>query len=147
MEIKLQRLTDNGTSTTGKITVDDLSFVTMEDTFREEKIAGETRIPAGKYRIKLRQWGSHCQKYRIKFLTIHKGMLQIMDVPGFSDILMHIGNSARDTKGCILVGCKIENENLISGSTVAYLQLYQHILPALLKNEEVFIEISDNTVL
>jgi hypothetical protein len=144
MEIVLQRINDNGTSTTGNISVDGLKFVTIEDPHREIKIPGITRIPAGEYEIKFRTKGRHHYSYLRKFPDFHKGMLELQDVPEFQFILIHIGNSAKDTEGCICIGTKIDGPDSISESTRAYIVFYQLVSKALLADEKVTIKIIDN---
>lgn len=141
--IQLNRLNDNGKSTTGELLIDDMKFVTIEDTFRHKKIKHETRIPAGNYRIILRKFGGHHERYSKKFL-FHKGMLQLENVPGFSDILIHIGNTADDSSGCILIGKEKVNDDLIRHSTLAYAMFYQYIINLIKSDEEIFINITDN---
>ena len=143
MKIVLQRLSDNGTSTLGRLTADGLQCVTLEDTYRKDKVYGKTRIPAGRYEIKLRTAGRMHTKY-IKKFSNHIGMMWLQDVPGFQFIYIHIGNSAKDSLGCILVGTTIENEDFISESTVAYVRLYAIVVEALERGEEVTIQIIDN---
>jgi hypothetical protein len=143
MVLNLQRINDNGFSTVGMLEVDGLTFFTMEDTFREVKVYGQTRIPAGRYEIKLRTEGKFHNQYKREF-SIHKGCLWLQDVPNFQYVLIHIGNTAQDSSGCILVGSKIVNNDFIGGSTVAYLKLYKHVLEAFENGEQVFIEIKDN---
>ena len=142
MELKLQRLKDNGISTIGELTVDDLKFVTLEDTYRPVKIKGQTRIPAGIYEIILRKYGSHNAKYLKKF-KFHKGMLELLNVPEFKNILIHIGNRPEDTEGFILVGEK-EGEGMILNSTQSYIKLYRHVVDYLLEGNELYITIIDN---
>jgi hypothetical protein len=143
MKIILQRLSDNGTSTLGRLTVDGFQCVTLEDTFRAEKVYGKTRIPAGRYEIKLRTAGRMHGQY-IKKLPNHVGMMWLLDVPNFQNVYIHIGNKPEDTLGCILVGTTIENENFISESTVAYIKLYAIVVEALERGEEVTIQVMDN---
>ena len=38
-----------------------------------EKVYGETRIPAGTYKLKLRTEGGYHQKYSKRFPDIHRG--------------------------------------------------------------------------
>lgn len=56
------------------------------------KVPGATAIPAGIYRVTMHD--------SPKFGRVPK----LHDVPGFTDIYFHAGNTAKDTKGCILVG-------------------------------------------
>jgi hypothetical protein len=126
------------------------SFVcyTLEDEKRNEKVYGETRIPAGTYKLKLRTEGGYHQKYSKRFPDIHRGMLHVTDVPGFEYILIHCGNTDEHTAGCLLVGDSQENNQLkkdgfIGKSTQAYKRIYPKIAEALLNNTEVFITYKD----
>ena len=126
------------------------SFVcyTLEDEHRDEKKYGETRIPAGTYKIKLRKEGGYHQKYSKRFPSIHRGMLHITDVPNFEYILIHCGNTDEHTAGCLLVGDSQENNQLVSNgfigkSTQAYKRIYPKIAEELLNNNEVLITYKD----
>ena len=141
--ITLQRTSDNGKTTLGRLVIDDLIFISLEDTFRKEKIKHETRIPAGKYEIKLRKFGGHHEKYSKRF-PFHAGMLWLQDVPGFSDILIHIGNTAHDSSGCLLIGESAVSEDQIINSTIAYTKFYKYVMRYFYANEQVFINIIDN---
>jgi len=144
MDIILQRIKDTGVSTTGKFTVDGLEYVTIEDTFRAIKVAGVTRIPSGTYEVKLKTTGKHHGDYGRKFPDFHKGMLWLQNVPDFTDILIHLGNRASDSAGCIIIGSQIDSDDFISGSTRAYIQFYKHVSKAILAGEKVWIKIIDN---
>lgn len=66
-------------------------FVTCEDPWNNNA-TGISCIPAGTYKVS-------------KFSGQHfKDVWQVHDVPGRSAILMHAGNTIKDTKGCILCG-------------------------------------------
>ena len=143
MKLILQRLSDNGTSTLGRLTADGFQCVTLEDTFRAVKEYGKTRIPSGRYEIKLRTAGRMHNQY-IKKFPHHVGMLWILDVPGFQYVYIHVGNKAADSSGCVLVGTTVENDDFISESTVAYIKLYAIVVEALERGEEVTIQITDN---
>ena len=122
---------------------------TLEDEYREEKIKGETRIPAGAYNITLRTVGGFHKKYKKRFKNIHKGMLWLRDVPNFEYVLIHCGNTDEHTGGCILVG-KTQTENkgkykdgFIGRSTESYFDVYPPIAEAIERGEEVTIIITD----
>jgi len=71
---------------------------TLEDVYRENltketKIKHKTAIPIGVYKIKL--------EYSEKFKDI---LIELINVPLFEEIKIHIGNTISDTSGCILVG-------------------------------------------
>lgn len=70
-----------------------MSSVMSEDELKELKIKGETAIPVGIYKVLI----TYSPKYK-------KNMPLINNVPAFSGIRIHSGNSAKDTEGCILVG-------------------------------------------
>jgi len=116
---------------------------TLEDVYRKEKIYGETRIPAGLYKIKLQLQGAMSPKYAKQFPTIHKGMLWLQDVPNFTSVYIHIGNKDEDTKGCILVG-KDVTDGILSKSTIAYKEIYPELADAALVND-LEIEIKDES--
>jgi hypothetical protein len=64
-------------------------------------------------------------------------MLQVMDVPGFDYILIHVGNTDEDTAGCLLVGCNANtSQGLTVGSSVkAYKRLYGRVIEAAKANQ------------
>jgi len=121
---------------------------TLEDEYRDEKVAGETRIPAGIYKLGLRKVGGYHGKYSKRFPDIHKGMLHVLDVPGFEYILIHCGNTDEHTAGCLLVGDSQENNQIqkngfIGKSTNAYKRIYPKIAAAIERGDKVTIEYKD----
>lgn len=67
---------------------------TLEDQLRPDgKIAGETAIPSGRYQIKL--------TFSNRFQRI---MPELLNVPNFTGVRLHAGNTTADTQGCPLVG-------------------------------------------
>ena len=143
MDILVQRFLKSDDFTIGKLFVNNVfECYTLEDEKRDKKVMHETRIPYGKYEIKLRTFGGHHEKYK-KF-PFHKGMLWLQNVPQFKDILIHIGNTDEDTSGCILLG---KTADLIKGtigqSTLAYSAFYPKVEKELNAGRKVFIEIKD----
>jgi len=135
MEIKVKRYHETKDFTIGKLFVDGVSYgETLEDEGRDVKVMHETRIPTGTYKIKLRTFGGHHEKYKVKFPESHKGMLWLQDVPGFKDILIHIGNTDDDSSGCILVGKDYAN-GVLKRSTMAYIDLYKKAAESAEKGE------------
>lgn len=131
---------------------------TIEDEYRTIKVAGETRIPAGRYKLELRKEGGFHQKYIEKFndklskdfmgADWHQGMVQLKDVPGFDYVLIHIGNTDMDTKGCILVGDScVSNlpfdKGSIGNSTQAYKRIYPVLLHSILSGD-AYLTITDD---
>ena len=149
MELEVLRFSSQKDSTNGilfNITGGQRTFLcyTLEDEHREEKVFGETRVPAGTYRITLRTTGGFHSRYLKKYGEMHKGMLWVRDVPNFEYILIHTGNTDEHTAGCLLVGdsqqANFGNSNGMVGSSVqAYKRIYPEIAKALENNEEVTI--------
>lgn len=150
MDIKVNRFSSGKEDTLGTLSIDNKFFAfTLEDEARTKKVMGETRIPAGRYEIKLRTEGGFHNRYLNKFgSNFHKGMLHLQDVPNFTWVLIHIGNDDDDTAGCLLVGdssfSNVEEPGKIGSSTNAYKRLYPVIASALEAGESVHITIQDN---
>jgi len=147
--IDLFRFSHGEDSTLGILNINgDFECFTCEDEFRLEKKAGETRIPSGTYEIKGRNDGGMIKRYRDKFGAIrHPVMLWLQDVPNFKYVYIHVGNTHKDTEGCILVG-KDAKKGLAGGSIVrsndGYIELYGKVLKALGMGEKVEICIHDH---
>ena len=123
-------------------------FYTLEDERRVVKVRGETRVPAGIYKIELRNEGGFHQRYTKKYPGIHRGMLHITDVPNFEYILIHTGNTDEHTAGCLIVGDAQENnlilpDGFVGKSVNAYKRIYPSIAKAIADGEEVTIEYID----
>ncbi|MDB2613359.1 DUF5675 family protein [bacterium] len=121
---------------------------TLEDEARVLKVKGETRVPAGTYKIELRKEGGFHEKYSKRYGGFHVGMLHIINVPGFEYILIHTGNTDEHTAGCLLVGDSQENNVIIKDGFVgksgnAYKRIYPRIAKEIEKGEEVTIEYID----
>jgi len=149
MELSVIRYSSGEESTLGILMING-KFVcyTLEDEARTVKVAGKTRIPSGRYRVRLRKEGGHHERYAQKFPAIHKGMLHITNVPDFRWILIHIGNDDEATEGCLLVGDEANNNNIrdgfIKNSANAYQRIYPEIANAIDSGEETWITYYDN---
>jgi hypothetical protein len=98
MKIKLIRSIFTCKASLGELYVDgDFFCYTLEDKARKrgEKVPGETAIPAGTYPIEI--------TYSPRF---KRQMIEVQNVPNFSGVRIHGGNTIKDTSGCILVGFK-----------------------------------------
>jgi hypothetical protein len=149
MKLKLKRFHDDGKGTLGILFVDGVfECFTCEDTYRERKVQGETRIPAGTYWIDFRNIDSpKTRRYRVNYnwFTYH---LHIKGVKDFKYVYIHIGNNATHSEGCILVGRQAnksgEEGPEVLKSKIAFKPLYQKIQKALQNGEGVQIKIEDN---
>lgn len=149
MIIKVQRFISNQDETIGILLIDGVPVaVTCEDQKQAFKIKGETRIPEGTYKIGLRKEGGHHAQYLKKYPKLHQGMLELQNVKDFQFILIHIGNTDKDTEGCILVGEKFfidpsDKKLKIENSTLAYERVYKTIIDEIAKGKEVSITIEN----
>lgn len=152
MKLEVLRFSSDSDSTLGALfdVTDKRKFLcfTLEDEFREVKVKGETRIPAGTYNVTLRTEGGFNQRYNDRFGTaFNKGMLWVRDVPGFEYILIHTGNTDDNTEGCLLVGDtqtqNITKNGFIGSSTDAYTRIYPSIADVLVDGGEVIITYKD----
>lgn len=136
-----------GDTTTGTLTIDGEPFCfSLEDLIRAQddnadgvidadevaavKVPGETAIPAGTYRVTM-----HDSPKFGRVPLLH-------DVPGFTDVLVHAGNTQKDTKGCIIVGLT-RRPAALEQSRIALEALVPKIEAALAGGEDVTIEIRE----
>lgn len=102
MKLRVERLWKKPAYTVGRLFVDEQFFCnTLEDTVRdlsnEKKVYGKTAIPYGEYKV-VYNWSP-------KF---GRNLPRLLNVPVFEGILIHPGNTADDSAGCILVGRNTE---------------------------------------
>lgn len=146
----LKRISDNGNSTIGYLLNynSKLSGWTLEDEKRIKKVKGETRIPAGQYKIIYRKAESpKTLHYREKYSWFKKWHLMLEGVPNFKYIYIHIGNNEKHTDGCILIGDHVNNNTIergkVSYSIKSFSRLYTEISDLLDSNKDVYIKILD----
>lgn len=144
MKITLQRLGSKNKSTLGVIFIDGVRVgFTVEDVSRETKVAGKTRIPSGTYKIGLNTTGGMNSRYKEKY-AFHEGMIEILGIPNFSNVYIHVGNTAEDTEGCPLICYDISHETESGSKSVpAYTAFYKIVILAIKAKESVFINIRD----
>lgn len=147
MIVRLQRLQAYSNYTLGALYIDNvLMCFVLEDEPRAEKVKEKTRIPAGVYPIKLRTIGT-IHNWLNKSFDFHIGSLHITDVPGFQYILIHPGNTDKDTMGCLLPGYQhVCNQNFIGQSTKAYSSIYPIISQRITTHDDVLIHVIDELI-
>lgn len=145
MELDLLRYLHGPNHTTGLLMLQQEFFCySLEDEFRRRKVAGETRIPPGRYRVTLRTEDTPMnRRYAERFGDEHHGMLWLQGVPGFKYVYIHIGNDDDDTEGCILVGYQAYPDR-VGLSTPAYLKLYRKLATKIMAGDEVYITVHDS---
>ncbi len=146
MKLQVVRTQFGKDATNGMLFIDGLfECYTLEDQYQAVKVMHETCIPEGKYDINFRKTGGFHAKYTERYKNAHYGMLHIQDVPNFTYILIHTGNSDEHTSGCLIVGetqqdLDISKDGFIGSSTVAYKKMYAKVAGQLLQGKKVSIE-------
>jgi len=107
---------------------------------------GPYRIPAGTYRVVPRRFGGVLAGIR-KWWPECPFVPEIKDVPGRTDILLHPGNTAKDSKGCTCTGyghtLPINRPGAVAYSKEAFRDLVNLLAPAFAAGEEVTLDIKD----
>lgn len=139
MKLTLKRIAKKKTYTIGKLYIDDVYFCdTIEDVDRglyqgqnldlikKIKIPNKTAIPRGTYKITLNVVSPKYSKKKIYQEICNGRVPRLLNVPGYEGVLIHIGNTAEDSAGCILVG---ENKQVgkVLNSTETFRRLYNKI--------------------
>lgn len=139
MILTVKRIQKGENSTLSEIYLDDrLVCYGLEDTVRDVKIKGSTAIPAGRYKLGINTYGAMNARYKRDYPAIHRGMIQIMNVPNYSHVYIHVGNNFSHTAGCLLVGKSVEYDGRdyeLRGSAKAYKMLYRLLIEAVAKGE------------
>ena len=100
--VHVERFNRDTRPTMGRVSIGEETIgFSLEDRHRDEKVAGDTAIPAGRYPLRWRTAGKWAKRFQAKG---YSGSLEICDVPNFSAVLAHYGNTQRDTAGCLLAG-------------------------------------------
>ena len=116
MEILLKRIAKKPNYTIGKLYIDGKYFCdTLEDKDRgllqsmtkdeilKIKVKDQTAIPTGKYKIDMNTVSPRFGNS--SWAKLYKGIVpRLINVPGYSGVLIHPGNTSSDTSGCILLG-------------------------------------------
>ena len=146
MKLQVVRTQFGKDATNGLLFVNGLfECYTLEDQYQAVKVMHETCIPEGTYDIKFRTVGGFHEKYKKRYGNDHYGMLHLQDVPNFTYILIHAGNTDEHTSGCLIVGetqqdLDISDDGFIGHSGKAYLKLYNKVAKQLLQGKDVAIE-------
>lgn len=146
MELLLRRIARRSTYTIGKLYVDGTYVCdTIEDCdrfyFGKGKIKNETAIPCGRYRVAL-----NVKSPRLGNRPFYKELCdgcvpRLLDVPHFDGILIHTGNSAQDSSGCIIVGKNKVVGKVLDSKAMFTKLMKDYLLCAKRKGEGVYITI------
>lgn len=117
-----------------------------EEEIRTKKVYCETAIPTGEYKIALNVKSpkySNFSKYT--WARKYDGYIpRLLDVKGFEGVLIHVGNYASQSCGCLLVGFNTK-KGMVTSSVYAFSKLMdEYLIPATERNEEIMITISSD---
>ena len=121
MKLRLERFEFGDTFTIGKFYIDGVFHCfSLEDKVRQgEKVNGQTAIPNGTYSVII--------DVSTRF---GKQLPHILDVPNFTGVRIHPGNTSKDTEGCILLGQNWTGGDFISNSKVAFDSFFKKLQEA-----------------
>ena len=115
-----------------------LDFSMSEDAIKKLKVYANTAIPTGKYQITLNVVSPKYSKRQYYKLICDGKVPRLLGVKGFDGVLIHIGNTNKDTAGCILVGYN-KKKGMVINSKSAWEKLY-HILKSAKYGTEIEIK-------
>ena len=144
MHITVTRIFKGPNYTIGRLHIDGSYFCdTLEDTVRElpvscpdtprgaacrckRKVYARTAIPAGCYRLTM----EYSPRFKRRLPYLH-------DVPHFLGILIHSGNTADDSAGCLIVG-----RNRVKGKVLDSRATLQELIARIEGQDDVTVEIA-----
>lgn len=138
MKILLKRIAKKATYTIGKIYVDEQyvcdciedkdrglkQSMTLEQ-INKLKVFGQTAIPTGEYKVTLNVISPKYSKSTWYKQNANGARVpRILNVKGFDGVLIHTGNTAADSQGCVIVGVN-DKVGIVSKSKETFKKLYQ----------------------
>lgn len=153
MEIRIDRKYKKNGYTIGNLYINGVWFCnTCEDEDRglsstmpveeikKKKIYGETAIPTGKYIVRMDIVSPKYVSYDWYAKNFQGRMPRLEAVKGFSGILIHPGNSALDSCGCILVGFNKQKGKVLE-SRETFRKLWNTLETARKRKETIYLTI------
>lgn len=121
MLIEVKRFEFKDTYTVGKMYIDNIyECYTLEDVVRTgAKVNGQTAIPTGTYNVII----NHSNRF-------NRDLPLLENVPNFTGVRIHSGNTSANTEGCILVGTTWSGKDFIGNSKVAFNKLFEKLKTA-----------------
>lgn len=154
MILRIERRWPKSTYCIGLLFVDDVRFCeTLEDKDRglkqtdslvyikSRKVYQETAIPKGVYKVAMNVISPKYSASAWYWKLCQGKVPRLLDVPGWDGVLIHTGNNALQTAGCILVGRNTKVGQLTE-SKATFEKLYKKMKAAYDKGEAITIEIA-----
>lgn len=145
MKILVKRTYNNQTYCIGHLYIDGKYFCdTIEDCDRflsdgmsveeikKKKKYGITAIPIGTYKVDMNTVSPlYAKKNRNYSRPYGHKMPRLLNVKGYSGVLIHPGTTANDTLGCLIVG-----ENKVKGKVINSQATWKKLMDILLKDKD-----------
>ena len=117
----------------------------LDDQMPENKIKGLkkpsiTAIPRGTYEITLDVTSPRFSKVSFNKEVCNGKLPRLLNVKGFEGILIHAGNTDKDSGGCLLVGVNLEKGKVLN-SRETFKALYKLLKDRRIKGEKITIKI------
>lgn len=153
MKISLKRIYTNSQYTIGHLYVDGTyvcdvledadrglkDSMTLEE-IRAKKIKDKTAIPQGNYKVTMNVISPRFSKKKYYKDFCGGRLPRITSVKGFDGVLIHIGNTDKDSSGCLIVGYNKEKGKVLN-SKQAFEKLYRMLDSANRNGEKIDIKI------
>ena len=110
------------------------------NTIKNIKVKGKTAIPTGTYKVTLSVQSPKYTKSKTMMEFCKAYMPRLLNVPGWEGVLIHPGNTAADSEGCLIVG-KNDAVGKVTNSTYWFKELYNKMKAAIKRGETITIEI------
>ena len=111
-----------------------------ENEIKAKKIYAQTAIPSGTYEITLDIFSAKFGSLSFYKEVCNGKLPRLLDVKGFQGILIHCGNTEKDSAGCLIVG-----ENKVKGKVInskeTFKKLYTLLKDSKDKGEKITIKI------
>ena len=104
------------------------------------KHKSQTAIPSGKYRLSIDVVSPTFSKKSYYQSVCNGRVPRLINVPGFDGILIHTGNTEKDSAGCLIVGYNT-SVGCVTESKRAFEILYKNLSLAKTRNEQIWIEV------
>lgn len=148
INVLLLRYSDDGQTTVGLLYINNKFYCyTLEDTHREVKVPGQTRIPSGSYVLDFRTEVTELtETYRTRYPEWFTNHLHLKNVPDFSSIYIHSGGDHTHTEGCILVSDSLSSKDkktFLTNSRNTFRTLYRYLSDHLKSGKKIQIHVRD----
>lgn len=112
-----------------------------EGEIKKAKVYAETAIPSGRYQIDMNTVSPKYSGYKWYKDNFGGRMPRLMKVKGFLGILIHPGNTNKDSAGCLIVGINKQKGKVLD-SRNTFLKLWRILEKANKRGEEIWITIN-----